>query len=128
MPSETDHFIVPATPGWFVAIYVSGGKDYEEYLMLEPIIAWEIEREVGPYQPSMGRPGEQWLSRNVMPITVERNLERQGNPWAIKRPDGTYTIPGDADFKDDADLIAELHERYQQDERRRPQKRQPAGA
>jgi hypothetical protein len=35
-----NHYIVPATAGWFVAIYVAAGKDYDEYLKLEPIIAW----------------------------------------------------------------------------------------
>ena len=110
MTNEDKHYIVPATPGWFVAMYVEGGKDYEEYLRLEPIIAWEIQRqEKAVSDPRMGRPGDYFLYHEVMPLTIDGNMNYWGNPWAIKRPDGSY-YTADGNFTIEAELIAELRE------------------
>jgi len=128
MTKERSHYIVPATAGWFVAMYVGAGPDCPGCLAFEPIIAWEIERSEGPYHPSAGRrPDDLCLYHGVIPITVEGNMDNHTNPWAIKRPDGTYIIPQIADFKDDAEVMAELHEQWQKDDARRWVKRQAVG-
>jgi len=112
MSDNEDHYIVPATPGWSVAVYIAPGKDYDGYLSLHPIIAWEIQREEGPCDPRAGgQPGQRYLSHSVMPLTVDGNMNNHGNLWAIKRPDGTYEIPGDCCFETEADMIEELRER-----------------
>jgi hypothetical protein len=110
MTNKDEHYIVPATPGWFVAIYVEGGKDYEEYLRLEPIIAWETQREERTVSDSrMGHLGDHCLNHDVMPLTIDGNMNWR-NSWAIKRPDGSYyTVDGG--FTIEAELIAELRGR-----------------
>jgi hypothetical protein len=102
MTNKNDHYIMPAMPGWFVAVYVEGGKDYDEYLRLEPIIAWEIQRIVP-------ESGDYCLHHEVMPLTIDGNMNYWGNPWAIKRPDGSY-YTADGNFTIEAELIAELRE------------------
>lgn len=105
--------IVPAQPGWSLAIYVEGGKepDGKEYaagFTLEQIIAWEIERKSGPFHPSAGRPGEKCVSRYVTPITVDStDVETLSNQWAIRRPDGVYIAPGDRVLGTEAEAVAD---------------------
>jgi len=44
-----------------------------------------------------------------MPLTIDGNMNYWGNPWAIKRPDGSY-YTADGNFTIEAELIAELRE------------------
>jgi hypothetical protein len=73
----TNRTILAALPGWSVAVYIEGGKDgdktYEDYLSPRPIIAWDIEREKSP------------IRHNVIPITVDGNMENCANPWRSRR-------------------------------------------
>jgi hypothetical protein len=104
--------ITPAPPGWYVALFVAGGEHngetWEDYLALDPIIAWEIDRVDGPFPEYAKRPGERWVNHEVQPITTNGNMGHQGNPWAIKRPDGKYEIPHDTTFESEADTISYL--------------------
>jgi hypothetical protein len=66
MANETrTQVIVPALPGWYVAVL------RDDRFAFEPIIAWEIERCEWSDEPSAdGRPGEQCVFHSVMPLTV----------------------------------------------------------
>jgi len=104
----------PAQPGWFVCLLVKAGKDdegkeYPAWLCPHPIVAWEIIRTEGPYDRCANRPGERWVAREVIPIAPDLpSLEGVGNEWVIKQPDGRFSIPGDASWGDEADVIRAL--------------------
>jgi hypothetical protein len=118
MTESRTQTIVPALPGWYVALFMEAvtlpsGESRDACFSLEPIIAWEIERHVFPYHPVAGRPaGEHGVSHDVNPITVNGNmLTGTANEWAIKRPDGTFEIPGDCSCVDETSMIAEFKSR-----------------
>lgn len=86
--------VVAATPGWEYVIFIDGivvGR-----LASEPIIAWEVIVE---------RSGQR-VHREAVPITASgAGPDQLSNPWAIKRPDGVYEIPGDSTFDCQWDLL-----------------------
>lgn len=112
--------IVPAQPGWVLAVFLEGGKypdgtSYEASFSPEDIIAWEIERSSRPFHPSVGRPGEICITRHVIPITADgTDVEHMYNDWAIRRPNGAYFIPGDRDLGTEAEALKELQARREQ--------------
>jgi hypothetical protein len=95
------HFsIVPALPGWHVAIFIAGGSEdgeaWDPYFTLEPIIAWMIEHH--RYHSSARRPPHE-RAHHVDPITVEGTQStRSSNPWAYKKPDGRFDFPAGESF------------------------------
>jgi len=113
--------VVPAHPGWCLAIFIEGGKDsdgtqYDASFSCEDIIAWDIKVTSGPFHASIGRPGERWTSREVTPITVDgTKVEHMRNRWAIRRPDGAYIAPGDQTLGSEAEAIAEYTARAEQE-------------
>lgn len=114
---KTTSTIIPAAPGWELAVYIKGGDDYVAYISCEPIIAWDIERSEGPFHPSANRPGEHWVSREVTPITVGvPTIEHFGNIWAIKRPDGKFEQPDGATISSEEELLAACIEQQRYDE------------
>jgi hypothetical protein len=102
--------IVPALPGWHVAILIKAAKDGTEpaSLALDPIIAWEITRTEQPYHPSVSRPGETCVTHDVIPLTIDGNREHCVNRWAIKRPDGKFEIPEYYTCENEQETIAAL--------------------
>jgi len=106
--------VVKADPGWAVAYYVKPGKDqageWAGHVGYDPIIAWAITYEEGPYDPHYNRESfharERWHHRSVEPITFEHgDLTWFGNFWGVKRPDGKIQIPSVALCNDEADFI-----------------------
>jgi hypothetical protein len=81
--------IIPALSDWYVAIFIEGGKFNDEkrndYFSLEPIIAWEIERE-GETDAD--------ASHLVTPITFNGNMNAVGHVWGVKRPDNKFEVDG----------------------------------
>jgi hypothetical protein len=99
--------VIPAQPGWFLSTLIESRGDTPACLIDEPIIAWEIEREQGPYAPGLCRANEHYESRYVRPITADPDCDGidAESSWAIKHPDGKYQIPYAATFDDAAQLI-----------------------
>jgi len=86
---RTTYTIVPAAPGWFVALFIPagahGGDEWAAYLDLEPIIAWEIERTDQPYHPiAKGPSWERCISHGENPLTNNGNMNDTANDWGIK--------------------------------------------
>lgn len=115
--------IVQAQPGWFVARFIPGGECEgiicPDYLALEPIIAWDIERKIESYDPAAKRlPGDTFRAVDVYPITLEGDPDLTSNLWVIKQPDGTFEDPGAHSWgkEQEEDVIAALRERYDHDE------------
>jgi hypothetical protein len=104
--------VVPAPPGWYVAVLVVGGTDGKETwpdrLDLDPIIAWEIERTEQDYHPSANRPpGIRAVHHSVIPLTLEGNHETRSD-WCVKTPDGKFEFVHVASFDKEEDVIKEL--------------------
>jgi hypothetical protein len=105
--------IIPASPGWQLAMFIEGytdddGKKIEAELDHAPIIAWEIERVEGEYDSRAKRPrSDTWVHRHVEPVTVNHN--GLSNWWMIKRPDGKYERLFDATYDDEASALAEFN-------------------
>jgi hypothetical protein len=124
--TQTTRTTIPAHPGWYVAMFVRGGsgegKIWPDYLDLMPILAWEIGREEGAYDRRAGRSmQDRWVSHEPIPITVEGNMNRMGNPWAIKTPDGKYVVPGLCSCDNEADILKELRDQLEWEEHAREQ-------
>jgi hypothetical protein len=95
--------IIPALPGWELAIYVRAGESRAARVDYEPIIAWEIERTQRPRI----NPWDYNVYRHLAPITARRpNIEQVANPWAIKRPDGKFEVLDEGTFGSEQDWIA----------------------
>jgi hypothetical protein len=77
--------IIPAEPGWQIAIYCEGCFIYER------VVAWEIVRERCRYHPLSGRTGFR-VSRDVMPLTTDGTDYEHEDYW-LKRPDGLFDQP-----------------------------------
>jgi hypothetical protein len=103
--------IIAAAPGWYVAVFMPGchsnadeSDNWDDYLALQPIVAWEIER----YQQRDHTRWHQHVSHEVMPLTTMGNMNHVPN-WAIKSPDGKFDFAGDI-FDNEAEVIQELKE------------------
>jgi hypothetical protein len=103
---NTTHTIIPALPGWYVALYIpEDNSPKDDSLHLCPIVAWDIERTEGGID-RWARPLKTRV--NATPITLEGSMEDWVNDQAIKTPDGKYALVGDTDYDTEAELIAEL--------------------
>jgi hypothetical protein len=105
----TDRTIIKADPGWYLVQFDPGyfidGKQEPACIMLEPIIAWQIEREEEEHPSgALLTNGRSFVS--VTPITTEGAVEDRVRPWAFKRPDGKYDIQGNCEFDTEAELRA----------------------
>jgi hypothetical protein len=114
MAEKLQATIIPAAPGWYVATLVEGkpgAKGWPDGLSLEPIIAWDVQREDG-------RHGEhddlRRLWYGAVPITPNtNNVHHFGNPWVIKAPDGSYVMPDGCRWEvSEAEVIQELKDEY----------------
>jgi hypothetical protein len=97
--------VIVAVPGWHLAILVEPEpeKSFLGAIVLEPMIAWEIEREEMQYRDP---PNDVFAIHRVLPLTASGSTDDQGNKWALKAPDGTFDIPYDATFSSEQDLLA----------------------
>lgn len=106
------HSILLAQPGWYVAHYLATVDGEADEIYLEPIIAFEIRRTEGPYHPSVKRPpADTLIHHDVVPITLDGNLETTTEEWAVKSPDGKYTFPCDATCDDEAAALNHFRRR-----------------
>jgi hypothetical protein len=94
--------IIPASPGWYLALLVGGEFDHIS------IIAWEVARGEGPYRSYANRhPSETWVSHDVTPLTLYHN--GLTNLFAVKRPDGKYEGAEGQVWDDEASALADLN-------------------
>ena len=108
MTASKTRTVIPALPGWYVAVLIEGDEGHGDELVFDPIVAWEVERYEEPYHQIAKRPpGEMCVTHGVIPITLEGDPSG-ANPWAIKTPDGKLDIPGDRVVDTEADCIREL--------------------
>jgi hypothetical protein len=100
--------IIPAEPGWSVALFISAGCGQPAAFMFDPIIAWEIHRWETEYRwPAKRAPGERCVHRDVQPITCDPSFDENiANHWGIRRPDGKIEFPYDRSFDNEADALA----------------------
>ena len=106
--AQNTQTIIPALPGWYVAAYISGlsGTDgWPAHFSLHPIVAWEISRE-----PPHNRNASPYHEATA--ITLEGNMSRMGNAWAIKTPDNKFTFLGDATIDNEAEALNYAQEVY----------------
>ena len=83
MKTSMTHVIVPAQPGWFLAVFTN--SDGTVGVRCEQIIAWEVQRTTS----SKGL-----VTRFPIPITAEsKNADLDCTVWGIKRPDGKFVFP-----------------------------------
>jgi hypothetical protein len=99
--------VVAAQPGWLLARFVAGWGEGEYYFDYEPIIAWDITVISGKRLPNDGP----WQDADVHPITVEGRADAFPGPWAVKLPDGTFKIPGEAAPENEAAALEYFIER-----------------
>jgi hypothetical protein len=104
--------IIPALPGWELAIFapagIHDGESRPACVMYETIVAWDVEK----YDT---RPGDRWVNRYLIPITVAcSDIDSIGNRWAVKRPDGRFEIPGEGVCDSEEKWIADCVERDEQ--------------
>jgi hypothetical protein len=104
--------IIPAEPGWFVAVFIEAGETSEACFVYDPIIAWEIRRARAHYHPIANQKST-FVHCDVYPITVGERVDTMdgGQPKLIKRPDGCYEDVGNCTFGSEQDAIKELSER-----------------
>jgi hypothetical protein len=86
--------VVAAQPGWLLARFVAGWGEGEYYFDYEAIIACDITVISGK---RLGTKNDgRWQDADVHPITVGGRADAFPGPWAVKLPDGTFKIPGEA--------------------------------
>jgi hypothetical protein len=107
--------IVPAHPGWFVAFFVDGNGEDDDFVY-DPIIAWELGRQRDCYRDQSGRSGT-FVYCFVRPITCDGLVDddAQGGNWVIKRPDGILDSPGNRTFETEAQAKAYFRKRIDVD-------------
>jgi hypothetical protein len=85
--------IIPAAPDWWVCEL--GVDEYDNPCIYKnPIIAWEIEREIHYY---VGMDGEGYIAHNPVPICLIW-LEVP-EVYAILSPQGKYLINGQIEYE-----------------------------
>jgi hypothetical protein len=101
--------VVAAQPGWQLARFVAGFGEGEYYFDYEPIIAWDITVISGKRFGTKN--DEPWQDADVHPITVEGRADAFPGPWALKLPDGTFKILGEAAPENEAAALEYFIER-----------------
>jgi hypothetical protein len=89
---------IPAAPGWYVSVLYSG----VDYLIDEPIIAWEIERWAGRNDD---------FCRTATPICTENNFNTgaaSNDGWVLRDPTGRYHDPDGPKFDTAEKVLAHL--------------------
>jgi hypothetical protein len=56
-------------------------------------------------------PDQAW--RNVLPLTIDGNMNFKSNPWGIKTPDGKYEYDGTSYDDDETGVIADMKLEYE---------------
>jgi hypothetical protein len=112
MGTNITRTIIPAQPGWYVASFIEpeerNGEKLPGFFWFRPIVAWEIEREDGLYDPRACRPpSERWVCHEVTPISMDGSPSdhRLANIWAIKTPDGIFDFVGDTTVDNEAEAL-----------------------
>jgi hypothetical protein len=100
--------VVTAQPSWLLARFVAGWREGEYHFDYEPIIAWDITVISGKRLPKNVEP---WQDADVHPITLEGRADAFPGPWAVKLPDGTFKIPGEAAHENEAAALEYFIER-----------------
>jgi hypothetical protein len=102
--------IIPAQPDWALAVACCDERHVTGF-SFEPIIAWRIEVTSGQYAASAKRPDhERWVMTSVWPITVMGDDHNIAPQPAIRRPDGSFTIPLMQDFENEAEALKHYSE------------------
>jgi hypothetical protein len=118
MTSNATHLtFVSAQPDWFLVVVIGGDIDprdaardlTEDDLIYEPIIAWQLERMEGDYDPSLKR-DDKWSMVQAWPITVN-GMAEENEDWIIKRPDGEFELLNDCTCRTLESLLEEWNER-----------------
>ena len=101
---------IPAMPGWYVAYVVEGKADKcERHFALDPIIAWEIEREELIDPQVKYELGETRVRHSVGPLTRYGSPNYFRNSFMIKTPDGRFEDPGDVTYSTEAEALAAIN-------------------
>jgi hypothetical protein len=102
--------VIPAEPGFRVAIYFPAGTDgagtfYEPEFRFAPIVAWAVEAKVG--QPD--HDGDVECRAMAHPITPEPACRTdEVRAWFVVYPDGRFVNPWDAAYDNEQEALAEL--------------------
>ena len=110
---EVTRTVIPALPGWYVAIFQEAGEQeaekWEDSFYLQPILAWETKRH--------DRQDES-VFYSTWPITLQDgNMENSTQQWAVKTPDGVFEFVACATCDTEAQALAYARERHEERER-----------
>jgi hypothetical protein len=100
--SDETHSIIPAQPGWYVAVYAPRDNQGDECLVLDHIVAWDVERI---------QEGDATY-RRADPITLDCTMEYDINVWAIKTPDGKFVQPTRMTYDTEGEAITALRNEW----------------
>jgi hypothetical protein len=107
---KSERTIIKANSGFFVAIYIeagsAGNETWPHYFVLDDVIAWDIERTAG----------ENYI---VRPITVDATPSNMRNMRAIKKPDGTYNMPGECAYDTEEKALEHCRRSIEEDRRQK---------
>jgi len=118
---EVTRTIVPASPGWFLATLAPSGTALNH----DGIIAWDITRVVTMREGHDGRLYPDVEHQSATPLTLSNKLRPLYDPFAVKRPDGTYEMEGDHGGFTEAVIIEELRFEHETNERLKEDMRPP---
>src|SRR5262249_22539809 len=99
MGRKTQTTIIPAQPGWRLALYSEAftdvnGKRYKHRVDYGEIIAWDIIDDDVRY---------------VLPITTDATIINKDDQWALVRPDGVYVDGWDGfEIGDETDALRQF--------------------
>jgi hypothetical protein len=104
MTETTTRTIIPALPGWYVALYVIPVRATDPArFLLDPIVAWEITGREGPKDRHFASSGERIHA--TIAITLDGNAEKMHNIWATKTPDGKFNFVAECTCDNEAEAL-----------------------
>lgn len=119
MPDIITRTIIPAQPGWYIVRFMCGGEDsgevWNDYLASYEIIAWSIEMHAHHVPRDRDYSGN--CSYECIPLTVDGAADNVRNPWAVKSPQGKYTIINLMNLDTEEETLKELKEQWVEQKR-----------
>jgi hypothetical protein len=109
--------IIPAEPGWQIAICLEAYEEEPHRFVYEHVVAWEIQRE-----RRSNCAGRFYVRRHVIPLTIDGDEHDEEDFW-LKRPDGLFDQPyNTAGGCTEQEALASCSKRHREDAEREKRK------